>query len=144
MTLSQWFSTLCIRITWGPLKNANNWTFSQGDSNMQPKLGTIALQFSYIYLGTRYCGIGERGLILELISPSFSSWVISDRCCILGSHFFKYKVEVKCLPCLVIWSKKEKHLGLPGTSQILVLLVLFGIILIFLFSNSVLCPANMQ
>lgn len=38
---------------------------------MQPELGTTAPRFSDIYLGRRYYGIGIRGLMSELISPSF-------------------------------------------------------------------------
>lgn len=42
---------------------------------MQPELGTTAVRFSDIYLGRRCYGVGIRVLMLELVSPSFASWV---------------------------------------------------------------------
>lgn len=61
---------------------------------MQPGLRTVALTFGYSYLGRRYYGVGERGMILELISPSFASWVSWAGVVFWNLIFFMYRGEV--------------------------------------------------
>lgn len=72
---------------------------------MQPELGTTAPRFSDIYLGRRYYGVGIRGLMLELISPSFASWVSWAGVVFWNIIFFMYKVEA-----VLSFGLKEKNI----------------------------------